>query len=58
MWRRLAEDYLVEPVSDGSCRFEWTIATEPRGSARAANPINRLLLGTLFRDTKRHYGLA
>lgn len=57
MWRRLAEDYLVEPISDSSCRFEWTIATEPRALARGANPINRLILETMFRDTERHYGL-
>jgi hypothetical protein len=56
MWRSFAEDYLVEPASETSCRFEWTIAFEPRKAARPANPMNRLILGTLFRDTRRYYG--
>jgi hypothetical protein len=58
LFRRFAEDYLVEPRSDTSCRFIWTIAMEPRPAARIGNPVNRWLLGTLFRDTHRHYGLA
>jgi Polyketide cyclase / dehydrase and lipid transport len=58
LFRRFAEDYLVEPTSESSCRFTWTIAIEPRPAARTANPANRLLLGTLFRDTRNHYGAA
>jgi hypothetical protein len=54
-FRRLAEDYLVEPTSERECRFTWTIAIEPRPAARPANPLNRLVLSTLFRDTRRHY---
>ncbi len=57
LFRRFAEDYLVEPTSESSCRFAWTIAIEPRPAARIVNPANRLLLGTLFRDTRKHYGL-
>jgi hypothetical protein len=57
LFRRFAEDYLVEPTSDASCRFTWTIAIDPRPAARVLNPANRLLLGTLFRDTRKHYGL-
>jgi hypothetical protein len=57
MFRRIAEDYLVEPTSDGSCRFTWTIAMEPRPAARVTNPLNKRLLGTLFRDTRRHYAV-
>lgn len=55
-FRRFAEDYLVEPKSTTSCQFTWTIAIEPHAIARPASPINRLLLSTLFRDTRRHYG--
>lgn len=58
LFRRLAEDYLVEPTSDASCRFTWTIAVEPRSLARVFDPVNRRLLGSLFRDTRRHYGAA
>jgi hypothetical protein len=58
MFRRFAEDYLVEPTSDDSCRFTWTIAHEPRGLARYANGANKRLLESLFSDTRKHYGLA
>lgn len=58
LFRRLAEDYLVEPTSDTSCRFTWTIAIEPYPLMRPADPVNRALLSTLFRDTRRHYGLG
>jgi Polyketide cyclase / dehydrase and lipid transport len=57
VFRRFAEDYLVESTSEATCRFTWTIAIEPHPATRLANPVNRLLLSTLFRDTRRHYGL-
>ena len=56
LFRRFAEDYLVEPASDSSCRLTWTIAGEPRLPGALADPLNRRLLGTLFTDTRRHYG--
>jgi len=56
LFKRLAEDYLVEPDGEGACRFTWTIAGEPRMPAALADPVNGRLLGTLFRDTRRHYG--
>lgn len=58
MFWRFAEDYLVEPGSSTSCRFTWTIALEPRLLARPLRPLNRRLLGTLFSDTRQHYGLS
>jgi hypothetical protein len=54
--KRFGEDYLVEPTGDSSCTFTWTIAAEQHPAFRAGEPGNRLLLGTLFRDTRRHYG--
>jgi len=57
LFRRFAEDYLLEPTGETSCRLTWTIATEPRGLGRLANPANRLLLSTLFRDTRQHYSI-
>ena len=54
LFRRFAEDYLVEPVSDTSSRFTWTIALDPRLGA-LTNPVNKLVLGTLLRDTRRHF---
>lgn len=56
LFRRFAEDYLVEPAGEGACRFTWTIAGEPHALARPAAPVNKLLLGSIFRDTRKHYG--
>ncbi len=56
--RRFAEDYLVEPTGDGSCRFTWLIAFEPTPLARPGTPVNKLLLRTLFSDTRDHFGLS
>lgn len=57
MFRRFAEDYLVEPTSESACRFIWTIAAEPKAAGRLAMPGNKLILKTLFTDTAQHYGL-
>ena len=57
LFKRFAEDYLLEPTDETSCRLTWTIATEPRGLGRLANPANRLLLSTLFRDTRQQYSI-
>jgi hypothetical protein len=56
-FRRFAEDYLVEPTSGTTCRFTWTIAIEPHPAARLFDSANRVALSTLFRDTRKHYGL-
>jgi hypothetical protein len=57
-FRRFAEDYLVEPTSETSCRFTWVVAIEPTPVGRVNMPVNRRVMGTLFRDTRRHYGPA
>ncbi len=57
LFKRFAEDYLLESTSDTSCRFTWTLAAEPKALARPGGPVNRALLKTLFTDTARHYGL-
>ncbi|HEY1854759.1 MAG TPA: SRPBCC family protein [Solirubrobacterales bacterium] len=56
--RSLAEDYLVEPTGEGSCRFTWTICFEPQPLTAPAAPLNKRLLRTLFTDTRKHYGLS
>lgn len=56
--RRFAEDYLVEPTGEGSCRFTWLIAFEPSLLARPGMPANKALLRTLFTDTRDYYGLS
>ena len=55
--RRFAEDYLVEPTGEGSCRFTWTIALEPTAIGLPGLPLSKMLLRTLYTDTRDHYGL-
>jgi hypothetical protein len=55
LFKRFAEDYLVEPVSDSSCRFTWAIAYEPKRGMGAGKALNNRLLGTLHTDTRKHY---
>jgi hypothetical protein len=54
LFRRLAEDYLLEPTGDSSCRFTWRIAYEP--SLLGKGPANGVLLGSLMRDTRKFFG--
>ena len=54
-FRRFAEDYVVDPTGDSSCRFTWTIAWESKGAGRALDPGNKAILGTLLKDTRKHF---
>ena len=58
LFRTFAEDYLVEEISPSSCRFTWTVAFEAPPAARPGDPINRLITRSLFRDTRRHFGVG
>jgi hypothetical protein len=55
-YRRLGDDYLVEPVSAGSSRFTWTIAAEHHPLARLGAPFNAAIANRMFTDTGRHFG--
>ena len=55
MFRRLAEDYLVEETSPGSSRFTWTIVLDPNPLARLGKPLNVMIVNGLFNDTRRHF---
>jgi hypothetical protein len=55
MFKRFAEDYLVEPTSDAACRFTWTIAWEPSAIGKPGNALNKRILGSLLADTRKHY---
>ena len=55
VFRSFAEDYLVEPTSETTCRFTWTIAYTPRAAARPLNPVSKRILSTLLADTGKHY---
>lgn len=56
VFRRLAEDYVVEPISENRSSLTWTIAMEPTAIGKAGGPANALLVKSLFKDTRRHYG--
>lgn len=55
LFKRFAEDYAIQPTSDASCHFTWTVAVEPKLPARLAAPIDKRVFATLFRDTRRHF---
>jgi hypothetical protein len=55
LFRRLAEDYLVEETAAGASRFTWTIAADPHPAARLGDPFNALIVKGLFNDTRRHF---
>jgi hypothetical protein len=50
MARALAEDYLLEPLGDGRCRFTYTVAIDPRLGLRATGPLGRSYFGAMFRN--------
>lgn len=54
-FRRFAEDYVVEPVTEGTCRFTWTVAIEPTPLFRPGAALNVLLFKAMFADVRRHY---
>jgi hypothetical protein len=56
LFQRFAEDYLVDETAPSSCRFTWSVASEPKPAARPGNPINALITRSLFNDTRRHFG--
>lgn len=53
--KRFAEDYVVEPTSETSCKFTWTIAYEPSAIGKPGDAVNKRLLKSLFADTRKHY---
>jgi hypothetical protein len=53
LFKKFAEDYVVEPVTENSCKFTWTIAYAP--TVMGMGPHNKLLLSSLFLDTHKHY---
>lgn len=57
VFRRLTEDFLVEPDGDAACTLTWTVGVEPTLLGKAAGPVNALLFKSLFADTRTHYGV-
>lgn len=56
LFRRFAEDYLVEDTSPTSCRFTWTVASEPTPLGRPGSGLGARITRSLFADTRRHFG--
>lgn len=56
MFKRLAEDYLVEPDGPDACRFTWNAALEPTTLGKLGGPVNSLLFKSIFADTRKHFG--
>ena len=56
LFRRFAEDYIVEPLGENRCRLTWTVAYEP--TLLGKGPVNEAILKTMFTDTRKHYGSA
>ena len=58
LFRRLAEDYLVEEVSPTACRFTWTLAGEPTALGRPGAPVNAWIARSIIADMRRHFGAS
>lgn len=58
LFKRFAEDYVVEPDGADRCRFTWTFAIEPTALGRPGAPLNGITFRRMFGETRRHYGAA
>ena len=56
VFKRLAEDYVVEPDGPDRCRFTWTFAVEPTALGKPGAPLNGLIFKQLFAETRRRLG--
>jgi hypothetical protein len=55
VFKRFAEDYVVEPDGSERCRLMWTFALEPTALGRPGGPVNGIVFRRLFADTRRHF---
>lgn len=55
VFRRLAEDFVVEPDGADRCTLTWSVGLEPTTLGRAGGPVNALLFRRLFAQTRRHF---
>ena len=53
--RRVAEEYLVEPIDADHCRFRWTAVWEPTALGLPIGPIGRAVFASIARDLERHF---
>lgn len=55
LFRSVAEDYVVDELGPGRCRFTWTIGLAPSALGKPGGPVNKLLFDSFFKDTARHF---
>jgi hypothetical protein len=55
VYRRSAEDYLVEPLGADRCRFTWTLAFELTALGKLNLPVMSPVIKRMFTDTRRHF---
>lgn len=55
VYRRSAEDYVVEPLGPDRCRFTWTLAFELTALGKLNMPIMSLIVKRMFIDTRQHF---
>jgi Polyketide cyclase / dehydrase and lipid transport len=58
MFKHFAEDYVFEPLGEGRMRFTWKIAAEASPAGKPGVPLNKLLLKSLFSDTRKYFGAS
>lgn len=55
LFKRVAEDYVVEPTGTDSCTFTWTVAAEPTTLGKPGAPLNAAIFKSIFSDTRKHF---
>lgn len=58
LFKRFAEDYVVEPDGADRCRLSWTFALEPSALGRPGAPVNGFIFRRMFAETRRHYNAS
>lgn len=53
--RRVAEEYLVEPMGEDRCRFRWTAVWEPSWLGRPIGFVGRAVFESIAGDLRRHF---
>jgi len=55
LFKRFAEDYVVESDGADRCRLTWKFAIEPTALGRPGAPLNAFIFRRMFTETRRHY---
>jgi hypothetical protein len=55
VYRRSAEDYLVEAVGVDRCRFTWTLAFDLTLLGKLNSPLSAPIIRRMFAHTRRHF---